>query len=124
MTAVATSSYQAEAERVLSALGILGELDLVIGRDHISKPKPHPEIYTVTMSKLGVQPHQALIVEDSPVGVAAAAASGAAWVCVANDFTRSALKARRDIDRRWVVYGPARVRQVVATRIKSAESGT
>ncbi len=123
LTAVATSSYQSEAERVLGALGLLGELDLVLGRDRILRPKPDPEIYMVAMSRLGVQPHEALIVEDSPVGVAAATASGAPWVCVANDFTRSALKARRYIDQMWVIYEPAKVRQVVARRIRAAESG-
>ncbi len=115
--AVATSSYTDEARRVLGALGVLGMLDLVIGRERVAHAKPHPEIYLFTMKELGVRSEESVIIEDSPVGLAAAVASGARWVCVATEFSRDALRARRDVDQSWVVYEAATVGQAVERRV-------
>ena len=115
--AVATSSYTDEARRVLAALGVLDLLDLVIGRERVAHAKPDPEIYLFTMKELGVRPEESVIIEDSPVGLAAAVASGARWVCVATEFSRGALRARRDIDQSWVVYEAAKVGEAVALRV-------
>jgi HAD superfamily hydrolase (TIGR01509 family) len=115
--AVATSSYEAEASRVLEALGLLHELDLLVTRDKVSRPKPDPEVYATTMGGLGVAPEEALIVEDSPVGLAAAVASGARWVAVANEFTGEPLRAMAGIDQRWVAYEARDVQRVVAARL-------
>ena len=42
--------------------------------------KPHPEIYILTMDKLGVEDSEVLIFEDSEVGIQAAQASGASVI--------------------------------------------
>ncbi len=116
LTAVATSSYRAEAMRVLGALGLTDHLDLVVCRDDVSNPKPDPEVYVKTMQSLGVGPDETLIVEDSPVGLQAAVASGALWVCVANEFSAPHLRRTAGIDLRWVVFDPDKVYEVVAAR--------
>ena len=116
LTAVATSSYRTEASRVLGALGLTGHLDVVVCRDDVTVPKPDPEIYLTTMNALGVRPGETLIVEDSPVGLQAAVASGAMWVCVANQFSAPHLRATAGIDLRWVVFDPDTVAEVVAAR--------
>jgi HAD superfamily hydrolase (TIGR01509 family) len=120
--AVATSSYTDEARRVLHSLGVLGLLDAVIGREQVTRAKPDPEIYLFTMKMLGVQPGHTLIVEDSPAGLQAAAASGAHWVCVANEFSKDSLRMQSDLDQRWIVYEPNRVREVVLRRIAASET--
>ncbi len=115
--AVATSSFRDEGRRVLRALGVLGMLNAVVGRDQVSRPKPDPEGYLLAMRLLGVAPEAALIFEDSQTGLAAAVASGARWVCVATDLSREGLKSRADIDQRWVVYDPAQLNEVVRQRM-------
>lgn len=47
------------------------------GREHVVSGKPAPDIYLHAADRLGVTIGQCLIVEDSPVGVKGAVASGA-----------------------------------------------
>jgi HAD superfamily hydrolase (TIGR01509 family) len=50
---------------------------VIIGNDDISHPKPDPEMYLLAFERLSIKPKEAIIVEDSPYGIAAAKASGA-----------------------------------------------
>ena len=107
--AVATSSFSFtdEAVRVLEALGVADVLAEIVGRDQVEKSKPDPEIYLNTMGRLGVAPEEVVIVEDSPIGVQAARASGARWICVATRFSASALRRQPGLDQSCIVYDPA-----------------
>ncbi len=52
-------------------------MDLLLSNEDVTKPKPDPEIYLTAMQRFGVQPHEALILEDNDHGIQAARASGA-----------------------------------------------
>ncbi len=54
---------------------------MVTSRD-VSRGKPDPEPYLLAMSKAGVLPSEAMVVENAPLGVKAGAASGAFTVAV------------------------------------------
>jgi len=43
---------------------------------HVTRGKPHPDIYLHAAEALGVAPARALVIEDSPTGVAAGVAAG------------------------------------------------
>jgi beta-phosphoglucomutase-like phosphatase (HAD superfamily) len=118
--AVATSSFTGEARRVLGILGVLDCLDEVVGREQVTHPKPHPEIYLATMERLGVAPRETVVIEDSPVGVTAAEAAETNWICVANQWTAEPLRQNAAIDQQWVVYDPADLHTVVEKRIAFA----
>lgn len=47
------------------------------GREHVRRMKPAPDIYLFAAGRLGVNIEDTLIVEDSPVGIEGAVASGA-----------------------------------------------
>ena len=64
-------------EFIIDLLRIKGFLDLFVSNDQHLKPKPSPEMYNFAMSKLGVNPNEALIFEDSDIGLEAAYGSGA-----------------------------------------------
>lgn len=49
----------------------------IIGNDEVVNPKPDPEIYFKTFTKLGVEPQECVIVEDAPPGIESAKRSGA-----------------------------------------------
>ncbi len=119
--AVATSSFTDEAKRVLDVLGLRVLLDDIVGRDLITQPKPDPEIYLHTMNRLGVAPEEVVIIEDSPIGIQAAMASGAAWICVSTAFSRQAIEAASWIDRQWTVHDPAKLNETVTRRIELME---
>ena len=64
---------------VKANLHVLGLLELVafnISGDDVDNGKPNPEPYLKAAARLGVQPAECLVVEDSVVGVAAAVAAG------------------------------------------------
>ena len=60
-------------------LGIEGKVDGILTSDDVAEPKPSPEAFLKAMAIEGVTPAETLIFEDSPVGIAAAQASGAAY---------------------------------------------
>jgi HAD superfamily hydrolase (TIGR01509 family) len=53
------------------------------GREHVTRGKPAPDIYLHAAARIGVPVAEVLIIEDSPVGVRGAVASGAQVVGLA-----------------------------------------
>lgn len=78
-TACATNCIRATLDAALTALDIRDLLTFTISNEDVCMPKPDPEIYRMCHEKAGVSPSETLIFEDSPVGLAAAHASGS-WV--------------------------------------------
>lgn len=74
--AVASNSVRPIVETALAAGGLADSFDAVICGDDVARPKPAPDIYLAACRALGVAPVDALAIEDSPVGVAAARAAG------------------------------------------------
>jgi HAD superfamily hydrolase (TIGR01509 family) len=76
--AVASNSERAFLERTLGGAGLLdgGPFAAIVSANDIEHPKPAPDIYLETCARLGVAPGDAAALEDSPIGVASAAAAG------------------------------------------------
>ncbi len=72
-----SNSMKETLHLMLKSAHLFDYLNLVLGNDEITKPKPDPEIYLTAFTRLGIAPDETIIVEDSPVGIAAAIASGA-----------------------------------------------
>jgi HAD superfamily hydrolase (TIGR01509 family) len=85
--AVCTTSNEKAAkavtEKVLSDI----KFDTVLAGDVVSKKKPDPEIYNWALSKLGLQPDEVVVFEDSRNGVLAAKAAGLNVVVTTNGYT-------------------------------------
>ena len=60
-------------------LGIDEDVDGLLTSVDVADPKPSPEAFLKAMEIEGVTPAETLIFEDSPVGIAAAKACGAAY---------------------------------------------
>lgn len=56
--------------------------DLMVTAFDVTQGKPHPEPYLKGMQKAGVQAHQALVIENAPLGVEAARAAGLFTIAV------------------------------------------
>ncbi len=74
--AVATNSFRAILEVALEHSGLAGRFDVLIAGDEVPNPKPAPDIYLEACRRLEVDPGDAVALEDSPSGVAAAKAAG------------------------------------------------
>ncbi|MBG6103188.1 sugar-phosphatase [Micromonospora vinacea] len=62
-----------------------------VAADDVSQGKPHPEGYLLAASQLGVDAMSCVVVEDSPAGVAAGKAAGAAVVALAGTHAPESL---------------------------------
>jgi sugar-phosphatase len=90
--AVVTSATRPLAAARLGAVGI--ELPaVVVYAGDVARGKPDPEGYLTAASRLGVEPAEALVVEDSPPGIEAGRAAGAATVAVTGTHAASELSA-------------------------------
>jgi HAD superfamily hydrolase (TIGR01509 family) len=76
--AVASNSERAFLERTLGGAGLLdgGPFAAIVSANDIEHPKPAPDIYLEACARLSVAPGDAAALEDSPIGVASAAAAG------------------------------------------------
>lgn len=80
--AVATSSRAPHALGHLGTAGLLDKFHAVVTRDDVVNPKPHPEPYLLAARHLGVKPADCLAIEDSLMGVRAAAGAGMQTIMV------------------------------------------
>nr|WP_308202781.1 HAD family phosphatase [Crossiella sp. SN42] len=74
-TALVTSTQRDLTELALDSIG-REFFDLTLCGDEVGRTKPHPEPYLTAAERLGVEPADCVVVEDSPTGVTAAAAAG------------------------------------------------
>jgi sugar-phosphatase len=89
--AVVTSATRPLAEARLGAVGIEPPAVMVYAGD-VARGKPDPEGYRTAAERLGVDVADALVVEDSPPGIEAGRAAGAATVAVTSTHAASALR--------------------------------
>ena len=77
--AIASSSSTRWIRRHLDHLGLTDHFEgrIFSGAEHVNRGKPAPDLYLHAADALGVEIGKCVIVEDSPVGVSGALASGA-----------------------------------------------
>jgi HAD superfamily hydrolase (TIGR01509 family) len=79
--ALVSSSPRNLVDAVLASVGGAHFATTLAG-DEVARTKPFPDPYLLACERLGVDPSQAVVLEDSPVGVAAAEAAGCLVVAV------------------------------------------
>lgn len=81
-TIVATSSTRNRVDEILENANITKYFDDSICGDEVQKGKPNPEIFLTACQKLGVNPKEALVLEDSEAGIKAAYDGHIDVICV------------------------------------------
>lgn len=81
-TIVATSSGRKRVDEILANANIVDYFDDSICGDEVSHGKPNPEIFLTACQKLGVQPDEAIVLEDSEAGILAAYDGHIDVICV------------------------------------------
>ncbi len=88
--AVASTSAEASVHAILEyAVGRerAGRFDVFLAGDVVPRKKPAPDIYLLALERLGVDPVQVLVVEDSRNGLEAAHAAGLRCLVTVNGYT-------------------------------------
>jgi HAD superfamily hydrolase (TIGR01509 family) len=86
--AVATTGSLAWVKPLLDLHFGLDRFEVVVGGDDVKETKPDPAAYRIALERLGLDPSEAVAVEDSVPGLGAARAAGVPCVVVPNDYTR------------------------------------
>ncbi|HYZ10376.1 MAG TPA: HAD family phosphatase, partial [Actinomycetota bacterium] len=74
--AVASNSQRRLVDLALAGSGLGQVFDVVVAGDEVANPKPAPDLYLEACRRLDTAPDQAVAIEDSPRGAAAARAAG------------------------------------------------
>ena len=84
---VASSSSKDWVSGHLERLGLLARFDCIRCRDDVQRVKPEPDLYLAVVDCLGVPASEAVAIEDSPNGIAAAKSAGLRCVVIPNPIT-------------------------------------
>jgi beta-phosphoglucomutase len=79
---VVSGAARAEIVPVLEASGLSDSISLVVAAEDVERGKPHPDGYERAVAQLGVDPNDALVVEDTEAGIASAKAAGTQVIAV------------------------------------------
>jgi HAD superfamily hydrolase (TIGR01509 family) len=84
--ALVTSSQAGTTEKILRQAGLAGFFPVRIVAEDVRRGKPDPEPYQTALDRLALRSKAALALEDSQVGVAAAAAAGLPVIALRHRF--------------------------------------
>lgn len=87
--AIATSSKRELADACLSPFDLQSRFQFILTSEDVTHGKPNPEIYVKAAQRLGLEPAQTLVLEDSENGCRAAVAAGAFAVAVPGEHSRT-----------------------------------
>jgi HAD superfamily hydrolase (TIGR01509 family) len=79
--ALASNSSRFLVETALATAGLTDAFEAIVTSDDVAQAKPAPDIYLLACARLGIEPAEALALEDSAPGIEAAKAAG--LVCIA-----------------------------------------
>jgi HAD superfamily hydrolase (TIGR01509 family) len=83
--AVCSNSIRSSVELMIRGTGLADDFEFFLSNEDVRRPKPDPEMYIEALRRFGIQPFQAVIVEDAGPGIQAALKCGAN-VCQVSGF--------------------------------------
>jgi HAD superfamily hydrolase (TIGR01509 family) len=95
---LASNSPRFLVDAALSSAGFSDTFDAIVSADDVAHHKPAPDIYQLVCARLGVAPAEALALEDTASGIAAAKAAGLTCIAVPQFAETDVSAADRVID--------------------------
>ncbi len=90
--ALATAAPKENVKFTLDATGLAHYFNTITDASMVERGKPDPQVYLVTAEKLGVQPSECIVFEDSIPGITAAKNAGMRVIGVATTHTADELR--------------------------------
>ena len=75
--AVCSNSISETIRSMLTRAALIQYIEFFLSNEDVKNPKPNPEMYSKAIDRLGLKPHECLVVEDNEKGVKAARDAGA-----------------------------------------------
>jgi len=89
--AIATSGTLKKSRAVLKATKVPYQEIVYINGDQVKNKKPDPALFLLAAKRIGIEPSNCVVIEDTPNGVQAAKATGAKCIAVTNSIGASKL---------------------------------
>jgi beta-phosphoglucomutase-like phosphatase (HAD superfamily) len=89
--AIASGSLRQEIVSILAGANLMGAFEVIVGADDVAHSKPAPDPYREAVRQLGVNPHDAVAIEDSRWGLESAQAAGLGTIGLTTSYAASAL---------------------------------
>ena len=86
--AVVSGSSRKAVIQSLTALHLLDKFETIVGAEDYTNSKPAPDAFLIAAERLGVEPKDCLVFEDTALGIQAATAAGMASVRVPSPLER------------------------------------
>ncbi len=86
LTAVASTARRKNLMNALEHIGAMDVFSLVLAGEDVHNGKPNPEIYHKVLQELSVSPEEALVFEDSQVGMEAAKAAHVNYIQITKEY--------------------------------------
>ncbi len=90
--ALTTSAIRANQEKAFDLFRLGPYFQVVITAEDVTRPKPHPQPYRITASRMQQDPVQCLVIEDSLNGVRSALAAGCRIAALTTSFSADELR--------------------------------
>ncbi|NQV40722.1 MAG: HAD family phosphatase [Candidatus Marinimicrobia bacterium] len=90
--ALVTATPRPLIDEIFKNSNISVDFDFIVTSSDVENTKPAPDSYLKACDKIGVEPVQALVIEDSPTGVRAATAAGCQTIAITTSCARDSLK--------------------------------
>lgn len=74
--ALVTGSSRVEVTQVLPLFAEPGAFDIILAAEDVPRSKPAPDGYRMALDKMGLAPHECVVIEDSTAGISAGRAAG------------------------------------------------
>lgn len=85
-TALASTARKSNLINALKYLQLEEAFDFILAGEDVSKGKPNPEIYQKILNHYRIPAHEALVFEDSNVGIEAAKQAGINYIIINSQF--------------------------------------
>ena len=90
--AIASSAPIENIQLVLRGLDIENLFQAIVSGKEVKEGKPSPQVFLLAAERLGVKPHNCIVIEDAVAGVAAAKRGGMHCIAVTNTHSQANLK--------------------------------
>ena len=101
LQATVTGKRAADCERILRGLGIASEIEVYLGGDSVSRPKPAPDLAEHAMARLGCAPAECVVIGDANADIAMGKSAGARTIQVLWGFARERIDGADDVVETW-----------------------
>jgi beta-phosphoglucomutase len=90
--ALTTSAIRDNQVKAFELFRLQPYFEVVVTAEDVSRPKPHPEPYVMTASRMGVRVENCLVIEDSVNGVRSALEAGCKVAALTTSFSADILR--------------------------------